>query len=150
MPPFRVLVLVPAGATLPVDNTAQLPRDGLPSLLNRPGQESLFSPNFFVNFVNTNNESTLVRKTSKKKNDTCPVRPHPACRRLACKKALCRAVAPYPRLELNDEQKPRQRLPQLLSLTHIAAIDYVTPWFSITGFLEVVLGVPQILFFRWG
>ncbi|MBO6023801.1 MAG: hypothetical protein J6P83_03000 [Bacteroidales bacterium] len=44
MPPLRVAVLVPAGATLFVGNTAQLPRDGLPPLLYRPGQESFSAP----------------------------------------------------------------------------------------------------------
>jgi hypothetical protein len=43
------------------------PRDSLPTLLNRPVQESFFSPYCFVNFVSTYNESTLVRKTQKRK-----------------------------------------------------------------------------------
>ena len=74
MPPFRVLVLVPAGEHSARRQHRPAPRDGLPPLLNRPGQESQRSraSSFFF--------WPLLRC------DTCPGRQHPACRRLACKK----------------------------------------------------------------
>ena len=40
MPPFRVLVLVPAGEHSARRQHRPAPRDGLPPLLHRPGQES--------------------------------------------------------------------------------------------------------------
>ena len=44
MPPFRVLVLVPAGEHSARRQHRPAPRDGLPLLLHRPGQESQRSP----------------------------------------------------------------------------------------------------------
>ena len=77
MPPVRVLVLVPAG-----EHSAC--RQHRPAAARRPASTSqspwarvVFQILLKRQFVRTNNESTLVRKKKqKRKNDTCPGRPH--------------------------------------------------------------------------
>ena len=65
MPPFRVLVLVPAGEHSARRQHRPAPRDGQPPLLHRPGQESLAA------------ESIICFSSGRwPANDTCPVRPH--------------------------------------------------------------------------
>ena len=85
-----------------------------PSAARRPATTSIspwarvvFQPQLLRQLVITNNESTLVRKTPIKKNDTCPVRPHQACRRLACKKNYMKGRRALPTAHALTGQKHR-------------------------------------------
>ena len=108
MPPVRVLVLVPAGEHSACRQHRPAPRDGLLPLLHRPGQESQRSL-----------ASSVFLLAS------APLRHMPSA-------ATCRLISLYfygnlmkgrralPTLSgIFWAKKPRQRLPQLLSLGSI-------------------------------
>ena len=68
------------GRTLCLSTTPPSPARRPASTSQSPWARVVFQHQLLRQLVITNNDSTLVRKTRQKKNDTCPVRPHIVCK----------------------------------------------------------------------